>query len=100
MAKKISYLDNLKKELGQFSQAEDKRQRASDKSKYGLMGIIKPEYEAQANAASRKKDKALGQLFGSLLQGRRYDDTTGKQIKAPARIVRKVGPIKQMPKKK
>ena len=80
MAKKASYLDNLVKEFRQLSKAEDRRLQASDKAKYGVMGVKKPEYQKQASYASKSKDKAMGQLFGAILQGRRYDNKTGAQI--------------------
>ena len=38
-------------------------------------------YRAQANAARKIEDAQLGQMLGALIQGRRYDDKTGKQIK-------------------
>jgi len=82
MAKKISYLDNLKKEMSQKSQASDKLSRANYKARYGTMGIKNPADQVSATNAANKNDKAFGQLFGALLQGRRYDDKTGKQIKA------------------
>ena len=82
MAKKVSYLDNLKKELSQKSQASDRFSRANYKARYGTMGIKNPADQVSASAAARSNDKAWGQLFGAVLQGRRYDDKTGKQIKA------------------
>jgi hypothetical protein len=74
MAKKVSYLDNLKKELGQSFRAYQATGEMSQKSGPGT--------DERANMLRRKQDKAFGQLFGSALQGRRYDDKTGKQIKA------------------
>jgi len=74
MAKKVSYLDNLKKELGQSFRAYQKTGEAMNKSGPGT--------DERANMLRRKQDKAFGQLFGSALQGRRYDDKTGKQVKA------------------
>lgn len=74
MAKKVSYLDNLKKELGQSFRSYQATTEASQKSGPGT--------DARANMLKRKEDKAFGQLFGAALQGRRYDDKTGKQIKA------------------
>lgn len=52
-------------------------------------------------------DANVGQFYGALLQGRRYDDKTGKQIKAPAKGVQRLKTIpgravlkaKPMPKK-
>ena len=82
MAKKISYLDNLKKEMAQRSQAGAKASEANYKARYGVMGQQSPAYGPAANKASASNDKAWGQLFGAVFQGRRYDDKTGKQIKA------------------
>ena len=39
--------------------------------------------DAAANRLRAKQDKQMGQLFGAILQGRRYDNKTGAQIKAP-----------------
>jgi hypothetical protein len=74
MPKKMSYLDNLKKELGQAARAYQATGEMSQKPGPGT--------DARANRLRRKEDKAFGQLFGAVLQGRRYDDKTGKQIKA------------------
>lgn len=73
MAKKVSYLDNLMKEVGQAARAYRATGEMSQKSGPGT--------DARANMLKRKEDKAFGQLFGAALQGRRYDDKTGKQIK-------------------
>ena len=82
MAKNISYLDNLKKELSQRSQAGAKASEANYKARYGVAGQKSPAYGVAANKAASERDKAWGQLFGAVFQGRRYDDKTGKQIKA------------------
>lgn len=74
MAKKVSYLDNLMKELGQSVRAYRATTEASQKPGPGT--------DARANMLRRKEEKQFGQLFGAALQGRRYDDKTGKQIKA------------------
>jgi hypothetical protein len=74
MAKKISYLDNLRKELGQTFRAYQATGEASQKPGPGT--------DARANMLRRKEEKQFGQLFGAALQGRRYDDKTGKQVKA------------------
>ncbi len=74
MAKKnVSYLDNLKKELKQNFKAYQATSEMSN--------TVGPGTDAKANALRKKQDKEFGQLFGALLQGRRYDDKTGKQIK-------------------
>ena len=38
-------------------------------------------YRDQANASRQAQDDQFGQMIGALVQGRRYDDKTGKQIK-------------------
>ena len=38
-------------------------------------------YREQANVSRQNQDEQLGQMLGALIQGRRYDDKTGKQIK-------------------
>jgi hypothetical protein len=68
MPKRISYLDNLQKELGQL--------RTAARGSTNRSG--KPGTKAGQDAYS----SALGQLGGALLQGRRYSDKTAKQIKA------------------
>lgn len=65
MAKKLSYLDNLQKELGQLKKAA-----------IGSTGSSgKPTKSGQSNYMA-----ALGQTIGAAVQGRRYD-SKGKQIK-------------------
>lgn len=74
MPKKVSYLDNLQKELKQFGSAYKKTSEASQQ--------VGPGTDTRASMLRRKQDKQMGQLFGALLQGRRYDDKTNKQVKA------------------
>ncbi len=74
MAKRVSYLDNLMKELGQSARAYRATGEMSQKSGPGT--------DARANMLRRKEEKQFGQFLGAALQGRRYDDKTGKQIKA------------------
>jgi hypothetical protein len=38
-------------------------------------------YQSQANAARQNQDAQFGQMLGALVQGRRYENKTGKQIK-------------------
>lgn len=78
---KVTYLDNLKKEFVQRQTASDVAAEANYKARYGVMGIKNPAYSAEANAKAAARTKATGQLIGALIQGRRYDDKTGKQIK-------------------
>ena len=80
MAKKLSYLDNLKKEVSQKSKAGDNLSRAKYKSTYGVMGVKDPAYTKAASRAKVNNDKAWGQLFGAVI-GKQYNDKTGKGIK-------------------
>jgi hypothetical protein len=81
MAKKMSYLDNLKKEMSDRAKASNNFSKANYEARYGVQGIKQPGSQARASQASSGLRKATGQLFGAVLQGRRYDDKTGKQIK-------------------
>jgi len=44
-------------------------------------GDIKPGADARAFVANKKYDAEKGQLMGAILQGRKYDNKTNKQIK-------------------
>ena len=88
--KKVSYLDNLKKEIGDRAKASDKASRTNYEARYGVMGIKQPDSQARASSARKSLGKATGQLLGAVLQGRRYDDATGKQIKAAPATARKI----------
>ena len=72
MARKLSYLENLIKEAKQSFKAYQATGEMSQKSGPGT--------DERANRLRRKEDKQHGQLFGALIQGRRYDDKTGKQL--------------------
>jgi uncharacterized membrane protein YebE (DUF533 family) len=61
MPNKVSYLDNLQKELGQWKSAA----RAT---------------KGKAGKKQQPYSDALGQLGGALI-GKRYSDKTGKRIK-------------------
>ena len=74
MPKKVSYLDNLQKELGQFGSAYKRTTQKSNE--------VGPGTDSEASRLRKKQDAQMGQLFGALFQGRRYNDKTGKQIKA------------------
>lgn len=92
-----SYAKNLAKETKQFAKAWSQALDASDMAKYTApqnRSIAKK----QASVAAKKYDAAKGQLAGALLQGRRYSDTTGKQIKKAAPIVKSYKPIKKTKK--
>ena len=67
MANKVSYLDNLQKELGQWKAA--------------ARGSTNKSGKPNSKSGQDAYRSALGQLGGALLQGRRYSDKTAKQIK-------------------
>lgn len=68
---KVSYLDNLKKELGQTFKAY--------KDYSDSRGDITPGANRRARAAGKTYDNQKGQLFGALVQGRRYGKG-GRQV--------------------
>lgn len=72
MAKKISYLDNLKKELGQTAKNTS---NALDKYLNGNRPVPKGIKIGPSNIK-----KEAGQLAGALFMGARYNDKTGKRI--------------------
>ena len=72
MAKKISYLDNLKKELGQTAKNVN---NGIDKYLLGNRPVPKGIKIGPSNIK-----KEAGQLAGALLMGARYNDKTGKRI--------------------
>jgi hypothetical protein len=89
--KKISYTSNLAKEVKQYAVSWSKTNEMSNK--------VGPGTDAKANKMAAKKNKDFGQLLGAVLQGRRYDDKTGKQIKKPTRAVTpKTGPLVKIAK--
>ena len=73
MKRNMSYLENLMKEAKQSFRAYQATGEASQKSGPGT--------DERANMLRRKEDKQVGQFIGALVQGRRYDDKTGKQVK-------------------
>jgi hypothetical protein len=68
-----NYLENLMKEAKQSAKAWKKATDAS--------GDITSGANARARAANSAYDNQKGQFIGALVQGRRYDDKTGKQVK-------------------
>ena len=68
-----SYLENLMKEAKQSVRAYNATGEESQK--------VGPGTDERANMLRRKEEKQFGQLIGALVQGRRYDDKTGKQVK-------------------
>jgi hypothetical protein len=82
-----SYLENLMKEDKDLKKAMN---RTSENSYKGSTyppndmaegGKGREFYRGQANAARQNQDAQFGQMIGALVQGRRYEDKTGKQIK-------------------
>ena len=82
-----SYLENLMKEAKQYNKARNKTSENSYKgSSYPPNemtegGKGREYYKEKASASRKYEDSQLGQMLGALLQGRRYDDKTGKQVK-------------------
>jgi hypothetical protein len=82
-----SYLENLMKEAKEFNRARNKTSENSYKgSTYPPNDMAnnakgREYYRAQASASRKEQDAQFGQLLGALVQGRRYDNKTGKQIK-------------------
>jgi hypothetical protein len=68
-----NYLENLMKEAKQSVRAYNATGEESQK--------VGPGTDERANMLRRKEEKQFGQLIGALVQGRRYDDKTGKQVK-------------------
>ncbi len=83
----MGYLDNLMKEAKDFKKASDRRSESSYKgdtyppNDMADGGKGREYYQSQANAARQNQDAQFGQMLGALIQGRRYENKTGKQIK-------------------
>jgi hypothetical protein len=71
MANNRNYFQNIAKEINDVYQASRRTTEMSQTSGPGT--------DARANALRVLQDKQTGQLFGAVLQGRRYD-SKGKQI--------------------
>tara|TARA_R110000868_G_scaffold395843_1_gene667804 strand:- start:3683 stop:3907 length:225 start_codon:yes stop_codon:yes gene_type:complete len=71
MNKKLNYFQNIAKEINDVYQAGRLTRDMSQTSGPGT--------DARANALRVLQDKQTGQLFGAVLQGRRYN-SKGKQI--------------------
>jgi hypothetical protein len=75
------------KEAKDFRKASNKRSENSYKgdtyppNDMATGGKGREFYQDKANAARQNQDAQLGQMIGALVQGRRYEDKTGKQIK-------------------
>jgi hypothetical protein len=86
-----SYLENLIKEAKEYSKASGNTLRNSSKARtypsneMANNGKGSQYYGSMANDSAKIEKEQFGQMFGALLQGRRYDDKTGKQIKKKAK---------------
>ncbi len=75
------------KEAKDFKKASNKRSESSYKgdtyppNDMAAGGKGREYYQSQANAARQNQDAQFGQMIGALVQGRRYENKTGKQIK-------------------
>jgi hypothetical protein len=69
----VSYAKTVGSAFADFGRAY---KRASEAS-----GDINPGANARARAANRNYNAEKGQLAGAILQGRKYDNKTGRQIK-------------------
>jgi hypothetical protein len=82
-----SYLENLMNEAKDYKRAKNKTSEYSYKgSTYPPNDIAqnakgREYYRAKASAARDFQDAQFGQMIGALVQGRRYDNKTGRQIK-------------------
>ena len=92
MKKNTSYLDNLKKELGDRSRAAGRAAKASDEARYGIMGVKQPGAQYRASKAAQTRRNATGQLVGALLMGARYDEKGRRISGEPAK---KMTPVKK-----
>jgi hypothetical protein len=86
-----NYLENLMKEAKQYAKASGNTLRNSSKSRtyppneMANNGKGSEYYGSMANDSAKIEKEQFGQMFGALLQGRRYDDKTNKQIKKKAK---------------
>ena len=69
----VSYAKTVGSAVADFGSAWKKANNAS--------ADIRPGANARARAANKNYDAEKGQLMGAILQGRKYDNKTGKQIK-------------------
>ncbi len=95
----MSYLENLMREARDYKRARNKTSENSYKgSTYppndmAQGGKGREYYRSQANSARKYEDAQLGQMLGALIQGRSYDNATGKQI--TGKTTRKITRIKK-----
>jgi hypothetical protein len=86
-----NYLENLIKEAKQYAKASGNTLRNSSKARtyppneMANNGKGSQYYGSMANNSAKIEKEQLGQMLGALLQSRRYDDKTGKQIKKKAK---------------
>ena len=81
MANRVSrYLGNINKEIGQTQKASEKAIKAKNNANIvKLPSGKKIKTGLSEKEANKKVKNERGQMFGALLQGRRYDEK-GKQI--------------------
>ena len=86
-----NYLENLMKEAKQYAKARSNTSMNSSKARtyppneMADNGKGREYYGSMANDSQKIEDEQFGQMFGALLQGRRYNDKTNKQIKQKAK---------------
>ena len=86
-ANPVDYLKNLMKEAKDVKKAYDRTGEYSYKGSTYPPNDIAPGgkgrgyYAQKANESRDNVDAQWGQAFGALLQGKSYDNKTGKQIK-------------------
>jgi len=83
------YVGNVFKEVKDFGKAYKATGEMSNR--------VGPGTDRKANALRKEQDAQMGQFLGAVLQGRRYDNKTGKQIKAAPVTARKLTRTPTMP---
>jgi hypothetical protein len=78
----VSYAKTVGSAFADFGRAYKKAVDAS--------GDIMPGANARARNANKNYDAEKGQLMGAILQGRKYNNKTGKQITGETRSYSKV----------
>lgn len=87
------------KEARDYKQARNKRLENSYKGstyppdEMAQGGKGREYYSSQANSSRKYEDAQLGQMLGALVQGRSYDNATGKQI--TGKVTKKVRRVKK-----
>lgn len=97
MAKKVSYLDNIKKEIADRSRAADRAAKANYEARYGVMGIKQPGAQERASKTAQTRRNATGQLVGAIVMGARYDEK-GRRISGETAKKQTIKPISRAAK--